>query len=295
MGAALRESSEVPDLREDSCESPRSVTLGGASDRESDWDSEDERALFQRSGRRVSDRSAEGALDREAASLNKGPSATPERQRSPRARPGERAPGQPEGGQPPVRPAAADAGGSKARSPSRGGLRLELPSGEGLTPGELGAALLTAVINGKTPHALKLSQIIMSPQLSMRGGPQVDLMPLPLPRLSKSEEEYAWKGAVAWETLEYHEREAWQHKAWMIRGIHTMNELYLGRHRPLSEEMAQCIRRQEPHAAQRKALRLHAEYVTQFLESARRDAAPLCSLTVPTLDWAEDLKRVARN
>ena len=68
--------------------------------------------------------------------------------------------------------------------------------------GEFGAALLTAVINGKTPHALKLSQIVMAPQLTSRGGPQSDLMPLPLPELSRAEEEYAWKGAAAWRALE---------------------------------------------------------------------------------------------
>ena len=129
--------------------------------------------------------------------------------------------------------------------------------GEGLTLGEFGAALLTAVLHGMTPHALKLSQIFMSPQLASRGGPQSDLMPLPLRELSRAEEEYAWEGAAAWRVLECDGEEAWPHKAWTTLGIDTMDELYLGRHLVLADEVAQRIRHQRPHAAQRKALRLH--------------------------------------
>ena len=82
MDVALRESREVPELREDSCESPCGVTLGDASDHESDWGREDGRALFQRSGRGVLDTSLKGVLGRGGARLNKEFSVTPERLRS---------------------------------------------------------------------------------------------------------------------------------------------------------------------------------------------------------------------
>ena len=80
----------------------------------------------------------------------------------------------------------------KLRSPSPGGVRLGLPSGEGRTLGEFGAELLTAVLNSKTPHAAKLKLILLAPQLAKRGA-----APFPLSKLSPAEEDFAWKGTVS--------------------------------------------------------------------------------------------------
>ena len=148
------------------------------------------------------------------------------------------------------------------------------------------------MFKGKTPHALRLSQIVMTPQLAPRGALQSDLGPLPLPELSEAEGEYAWKGAAAWRVLEYDEREGWQPKAWMMPGIHTIKELNLGRRRALADEAAQRIGPQKPDAAQLAALHLHADCGTQFIERARQEGPSLATPVNPAVDWVAELKKV---
>ena len=101
------------------------------------------------------------------------------------------------------------------RSPSPRERRLGVPPGRGLTLGELGAVLLTAVVLGKTPRAVKLSPIAIAPQLASRGAARSNLGPLPLSGMGS-----AMEGCVrrSTESEEYEVREAWQPEAWHTRG-----------------------------------------------------------------------------